>query len=291
MLILDIINIIKRTREIQKKDLLGLKNKALGSDYFWLKLKELQKKYMNQEFNSFKSSFGFTLTFLQFETLVYLFNEIFVENQYYFYSTNESPLIIDCGSNIGMSIFYFKTLYPKANIISFEPFEPAYIILKENIERNCLEDVSIFQFVLSDKEEETNIFYIPEKLGSLSMSTISERVNGKSMAVRSVCLSKFIQSEVDFVKMDIEGAELSVIQELSKSGKMSFIKKMLIEYHHHIKKDDDNFSLILSILEMNNFGYQITSSSYPPFQEGKYQDILIFAYKKDNNEKLSDEPS
>jgi len=280
MLIFDFIRILRQTRIIHDGNLPGLPNKALAQDYFWLKMKEFQRNFFKKEFNYYKSNLGFTIGFVKFETLLYLFNEIFVENQYYFSSQNENPLIIDCGSNVGMSILYFKTLYPKARIIGFEPFEPVYKILKENVERNYLENVSIFQFALSDREGDIEIFYMPDNPGSLSMSTLSERGRGNSLSVKSTLLSKYIDSNVDFLKVDIEGAELCVINELAQSGKIHFVQELLIEYHHHIKKHEDNLSIILSVLEDNNFGYQLVSPSNPPFQKKIYQDILIYAYKK-----------
>ena len=82
------------------------------------------------------------------------------------------------------------------------------------------------------------------------------------------------------MKMDIEGAETLVIEELSKKNKLKLIKQMVIEYHHHIDPKDDKFSKILRILEENDFGYKISSTLKSPLNREKFQDILIYAYKK-----------
>ena len=42
------------------------------------------------------------------------YKEIFEENIYQFYSSSESPVIIDCGANMGLSVLYFAEKYPKA---------------------------------------------------------------------------------------------------------------------------------------------------------------------------------
>ncbi len=60
-------------------------------------------------------------------------NEIFVEEVYRFQSDTNTPLIIDCGSNIGLSIIYFKRLFPEAKIIGFEPDNEIFKILENNI--------------------------------------------------------------------------------------------------------------------------------------------------------------
>ena len=46
---------------------------------------------------------------------------------------NKGSYVIDCGANIGMSITYFKRLYPKSKIIGFEPDPKIFETLKKNI--------------------------------------------------------------------------------------------------------------------------------------------------------------
>ena len=80
--------------------------------------------------------------------------------------------------------------------------------------------------------------------------------------------------------MDIEGSELSVLKELKESGKLQYIKQMVIEYHHHIIEDEDLGSTILTLLEDANFGYQIKADFLYPRRRVHFQDILIYAYNK-----------
>src|SRR5262245_6977657 len=54
-------------------------------------------------------------------SFVYMFEEIFAKASYSFHSDTDRPLIFDCGSNIGMSVLFFKKLYPTARITAFEP--------------------------------------------------------------------------------------------------------------------------------------------------------------------------
>ena len=44
------------------------------------------------------------------------FREIFLGEIYKFESSNRKPIILDCGSNCGTSIVYYKSLYPEAKI-------------------------------------------------------------------------------------------------------------------------------------------------------------------------------
>jgi hypothetical protein len=89
-----------------------------------------------------------------------------------------------------------------------------------------------------------------------------------------------ISREIDLLKLDVEGAEHQVFQDLDESGKLKLIKNMIIEYHHNMGKDDDNLSHILGTLERNGFGYQLADTVRLPFEKNVYQVGLIYAYKK-----------
>jgi hypothetical protein len=73
---------------------------------------------------------------------------------------------------------------------------------------------------------------------------------------------------------------LDVIQDLQNADKLRYIDQMVIEYHHHITKNQDNFSQLLRVLEEEGFGYQISSSSRLPIGPESYQDIGIYVYQK-----------
>ena len=87
----------------------------------------LLSNYLGREFSVKNRSeisqniFDFKVTAYDYHTLNYLFKEIFLSNEYYFDTSKSDPKIIDCGANIGMSILFFKKLYPTSSIIAFEP--------------------------------------------------------------------------------------------------------------------------------------------------------------------------
>lgn len=276
----NLIGLIKRSRTIRKEMILEISS----SEVFNASLKLELKQYLSQDFgfkvNPYIKILGYDVSFIELQTLCYLFQEIFVEQSYYFKAKKENPLIIDCGSNIGISILYFKKLYPNARIISFEPFDRAFSILLENINNNNLQNITALNYGLSNHNGQGNLFFDPQKPTSLSMSFFEERIKGNSQVAKTICLSSYIDQPVDFVKMDIEGAELVVIDELSQTNKLSLIKEMIIEYHHHIQRDLDCFSHLLKTLEKNNFGYQIRAISDKFNLKNSFQDIHIYAYNK-----------
>lgn len=229
---------------------------------------------------------GSGVKFLDYGDLSYLFNEIFLRNEYCFVSRKEDPYIIDCGSNIGMSVLYFKMLYPGSSILAFEPGEEAYTCLEENIRNNRWGSVIAHKTALSNREGEADYYYDPDNAGSLAMGLKRARMPKNRRSVKTSLLSKYIDRQVDFLKMDIEGSEFDVIEELNSSGKLRRIKQMAIEYHHNIPEEPGMLSRFLKLLEDAGFGYQAGSRLERPFARDRYQDILIYAYQ---SEEVTDE--
>ena len=116
--------------------------------------------------------------------------------------------------------------------------------------------------------------------GSGKNSLRPERAGRRSRPVEARPLSEFIRERVDFVKMDIEGAEEGVLRELAASGALRLIRQMVIEYHHHIGPAEDRLSQALALLEENGFGYQVRVTPDQAFAPRQFQDLLIHAYQK-----------
>jgi FkbM family methyltransferase len=89
---------------------------------------------------------------------------IFFEETYFFRAASPEPVILDCGSNIGMSVLYFKMLYPAARIIA----PAAFAKLRDNVARNSLTGVTLHNCALSDEEGEPESYRDDER--SLRMS-------------------------------------------------------------------------------------------------------------------------
>ncbi len=253
----------------------GVKSKIKSAYY-----KAIFKQDINQCGRSVNVA-DYKVQFCHYKDFVHLFNEICVNNEYYFIADNDRPNIIDCGSNIGMSVLYFKMLYPKAKIKAFEPGIEAFECLKANVEENALEDVELHNIALSDKNGIVDFYCESGNAGSLRMSTKKNRVvkSEKRSVVVSV-LSHYIVVEVDLLKIDVEGAEMEIMCELVSSHKLKHVKQIVIEYHHHLTNDHDNLSSMLSLLESAGFGYQIGGDLRRPLLKNQFQDIIIYAYQK-----------
>jgi FkbM family methyltransferase len=224
---------------------------------------------------------GYNISFQGADHLRYIFTEIFAEACYFFKVEGDRPFIVDCGSNIGLSVLFFKWVYPSSRIVAFEPDPSTFAILKKNIEANGLADVDLHPVALSGVNGVV-AFYRDEddKISSGTMSTSSARHSGRRIEVVARRLSEFIDREVDLLKLDVEGSEADVLQDLFLEGKLPYIKRMHVEYHHHVGSKDDKFARFLMVLEDAGFGYQVKSSPDYWGSAGIFQDISLYCYKK-----------
>jgi FkbM family methyltransferase len=231
---------------------------------------------------------NYKMHFFTYDVFFWLFYEIFIRKEYVFKTTKQNPTILDCGSNIGMAILFFKRNYPQAEIIGFEPDHASFQLLKKNIEINRFTNIVVHNVALSNKEGTIPFYSDGNTKGKLAMS-ITKQIedhnikNVKETKVKAVKLSTFIpkEKEIDFMKLDIEGAELLVLEDLDKSKRIKQIKEMLVEYHFSTKNPTNKITKILEILEKNNFKYCFNAETQPPFpkMQNKAYNVLIYAYQ------------
>lgn len=206
--------------------------------------------------------------------------ELFKDEVYKFVSSKKEPFIIDCGSNIGMSILYFKTLYPAAKVIGFEADPYIFNFLEKNIRSYGFDNVSVFNKAVWDAEGETLSFLAEGGAGG----RLQEQSDAaKYIDVKTIRLKNYIVEEIDFLKIDIEGAEYNVIADCS--DELKFVKHLFIEYHS-MENKEQNLHRILEIVHRAGFRYHIKEaySTAFPFVERKLNvgmdlQLNIFCYR------------
>jgi len=235
----------------------------------------LLKRRMTRE-----SIFGYEVHFFDYHVFATLFEELYVAEVYYFSTTSPAPLIVDCGSNIGLAVLYFKRLYPKCRVIAFEPDRATFEMLERNVRANNLADVTLVQKALYDSVGSVPFFVSPEQPGLLVQSTRKENLaSSRETMVETETLSTYVNEPVDFLKMDIEGAEDHVLKDLKETGKLALVREIVLEYHHHLTPREDKLGVFLKTLEQTNFGYQLKAALVPPFRKGEFQALILYAYQ------------
>jgi FkbM family methyltransferase len=228
--------------------------------------------------------FGFTVRCFNYRTMHLLFRVILLRNEYYFTTSNARPVILDCGANIGLATLFFKWLYPQAAIYAFEPDIDTFALLKHNVEVNNLTGVHLLNVALSDKTGTAEFHVDHANPGSLRMSLNYQRMPKDTITVETLALSELIRKElpgtdIDFLKLDVEGAEDAVLRDLESTGRLNAVREMLIEFHHKIGGERAQLGQFLSTLETQGFDYQVDAVCMPLYAPGRFQNIMLYVYR------------
>lgn len=223
-----------------------------------------------------------TICFRNYDVFAFSFREIYLAEVYFFTADTAQPAIIDCGANIGLDISYLLTHYPHARVRAFEADPQNFKLLKLNCERNGWTNVEAHNLAVYRSEGELPFYsHGPESLVSSLREDSASTRRSSVIPVRTVRLSTFVEGPVDFAKIDIEGAEEAVVEDLVESGAISRIRQMVFEYHHHMAPREDRLGRFLSLLEGAGFGYQLKAPLRSPFPREEEQFFMLGAYRKD----------
>lgn len=273
-----IFKIIKTLNQIDVKYVVKdyTKFKKLG-----ISIKELIKlhrwKYVSQ-----KKSFLYAKEICITDSFWYLhsLNELFVEEAYAFKSDKVDPLIIDCGSNIGLSIIYFKKLFPQSHVIGFEPDDDIFQALEYNLSNFNFSKVEIYQKAVW-VDEKPLLFM---KNGSLG-GHLTESAQENTIEIQTLRLKNLLSDKkIDFLKIDIEGAEYDIINDCKDV--LVNVENIFIEYHS-FHENPQMIGELLVILKNSGFKIYVKEAwenMKKPFVEkqGPYFDLQlnIFGYRR-----------
>ena len=220
-----------------------------------LDFKSIVSIYDNIVFKKSDSAEIFGNTFYGLEPVnYYTLDEVFTSDIYHFKCKTEQPLIVDCGANIGLSMLYFKRIFPKAKIHAFEPDTKNYEYFLKNVKSFGWE-TSVFPYQKLVSNTDGYEFF--EELGNAG-SKISKNDSGKR--IEKIRLKDFLlslESKINFLKIDIEGSEFDVLPDLKSI--FPKIEKMYIEFH----LDKNNFQEFYQYIEGllgDDFNFQITTN-------------------------------
>lgn len=176
------------------------------------------------------------------------YKEIFVDRIYCFRSSDAFPTILDLGANVGVSVMFFKSLYPKCKIIAVEADPKIFGYLQENISTNNFSDVTLINKAAWFKEEILNF-----SCDNADGGSICNGGNGSTIEIPTIDVAEIMSvSKIDYLKMDIEGAEDVVLPACIPY--LNSVRHIFIEYHS--KKDEkQSLGKIINIIE--NAGFRI----------------------------------
>lgn len=257
---------------------------TLVDPFLYDPLKHLYKLLTNKEYRDFsvlKSRYKNTprfkkinlningnqkLTVPDMPSFLSMYEEIFIKKIYQFIPKNKIN-IVDMGANIGLSVLFFLKYYPQAKIEAFEADKKIYDILISNIPSN--DNISLVNQAVWNENMILNFFSEGGDGGRIQSENLHKKdTNIKVKTIDALdIMEKY--SSIDFLKIDIEGAEKVVLPRIKKS--LYKVDNIFLEYHCEKNKKQCLRELI-DILEDADFRIMIQSEfvSSRPFFESIY---------------------
>lgn len=207
---------------------------------------------------------GFTVYYDDQQEFHSLKNEVFTQHVYYFESDNPHPVIIDAGAHIGLATLYFKKQFPGAQITAIEPHPANVKLLEHNVFENRLDNVMIIEGALvGQTSTETVTLHVDADNEWLSTTSVRPGAwtgdqSTQELKVQSFTLAEFLTVPVDLLKLDIEGAELEVLE--SCQDHLYLVNHAFIEFHPHSGQSLDR---IIKLLEDQSFHLSLSKKGKP----------------------------
>lgn len=123
--------------------------------------------------------------------------------------------VFDIGANVGWYSLNLAKAFSGLRIHAFEPIPATFAILQRNIELNDTDNVVVHGFGFSDRTQTIPFYFYPACSGNASSANVSGQASVQVLACPVCRLDDFIAERgerVDFIKCDVEGAELLVFQ-------------------------------------------------------------------------------
>jgi FkbM family methyltransferase len=188
------------------------------------------------------------------EDLVFMTNheEDIIEH----FTPKEGDIVVDIGAHMGRyTIISSKRVGANGKVVAIEAHPGNFEMLKSNIKLNQLTNVIPLNYAAYSKETKINL-YLPEvESGYTIYNTIMSnraRTEDKFVEVSANTLDYLLQlneiTDVNWVKIDVEGAEFEVLKGASNVLSKSKDIALLIEVH-----GKDTYEPIIESLRSYNF--------------------------------------
>ena len=150
----------------------------------------------------------------------------------------EGMTVLDIGANIGyFSLIASKLVGNSGKVYSFEPDPITFKYLKKNITMNQISNVKLVNKCVSDEAGQLLLYHHPKyhTCHSIFGSPSKEAIKVESITLNN--MFKKNNSLINFIKLDVEGAEMNVLRGMDEIFKKNNVYYLLIEINLRLIKE------------------------------------------------------
>lgn len=163
-------------------------------------------------------------------------------------------VVLDIGANLGYyALLESRLVGEKGKVYAIEPVPDNIKLLKKSIEENGYTNIETFQLAMgnSEGEQELQLTSGTNWGTMMDMSNATEFYRNRlkkyatdKITVPTTTVDKFVEEHgierLDFIRMDVEGFEIEVIEGMLKTLKSMPSMKLLVEFHYSHFNDPHN---------------------------------------------------
>ncbi|MFB5762609.1 FkbM family methyltransferase [Paenibacillus medicaginis] len=200
-----------------------------------------------------------------------------------------SSTILDIGANCGFYSLQLARQYPDSQVYAFEPIPATFEYLQQNLALNHVTNVTAYNVGLSNQEGTFPVYFYKGGSGNSSLKNLSGHEKVELVECQFRRLNSYIDEipgPIDFIKCDVEGAELLVVEsglEVIQRHKpilfLELLRKWAAKFNYHPND-------VLHIL--GNLGYRcfvFTAGKMVPIEEINDQTVetnFIFLHSENH---------
>jgi FkbM family methyltransferase len=143
----------------------------------------------------------------------------------------QGDIVLDIGANIGYyTLLFAKLVGPQGKVFAFEPAPSNYALLERNVEINGYKNVVLVQKAVSNRTMKVKLYLSASSIGD---HRIYQEDGRQFVEVEAVSLDDFFRyygGRIDFIKMDIQGAEFVAFQGMLNLLKKNKSVQLITEY-------------------------------------------------------------
>lgn len=196
-----------------------------------------------------------------------------------------SMTAIDLGAQYGYyTLIFAKLVGEGGRVYSFEPDGKNFRQIENGIAKNGFRNITLIKKAVSDENGIARFFLAEKSTGVHSLYEVAG--GGEWHEVEAGRLDDILAERikpVDFIKMDIEGAELKALRGMPRIIRENPSLKMAVELHRNIDQLPDT-SMKQLLAELRGYGFSIRAifDHTPPYgvSESLSDDALIALAKK-----------
>jgi len=144
----------------------------------------------------------------------------------------KGDVVLDLGANIGVhTLLLAKLVGENGRIYAFEPDPGNFKLLKKNINANKYRNIITIQKAITDVNDIIKFYQMKEYPAGNKIHDASNKL--RFIEVESITLDSFfeeLEPKIDFIKMDIEGAEVRALKGMKNIIKNNKDIKIIAEF-------------------------------------------------------------